>query len=275
MDKRGPEFLKKVFEKFVADHAKDGLVERAVRSLAAGGQAAVERGLKEFPKPFVQALAGDLYKTLSGQDVADGVSMTIRSFDEQEAKKFLDGLVAKVAEDEFALNIAKSVKKALANNSADDIENKLMDALSGRGGGEMRMAMFIFASLKPQLEELRDAPVEDIAERIKDIAATVPTDALAEQVAAVTSEMSPERVSRFTQGQVKKLPTAGAVADIVHGVGKVAKDKLGEIAATPDLNTARAKLDEFKAEARKVVGDVVSNDNAEKRKPKTGGSFDL
>lgn len=277
MEHPGFNLLKEAFKKFADKHADADLTGRVVRSLAAGGEAAVNKATQEFPKDFVKGVVGDFYALLSSQEVADGVSMTVRSFDEEKVKDLIDNVVESLKQDETALKLAKSLKDALNKTSTEDIENSLDAALSSRSLGERMIFKAFFEQAKPHIEEMRHASEEEIAEKIKELADTIPSDAVAAQVAALTREITPERVSKQAHDFVGKLPSPAAIADILDGVGKSAADKFGQISKSGDLNSAGSLLDQFVSEARDLVDRTLANDNTQKRtfKRKGGQDFDL
>lgn len=272
LDHPGFELLKEAFKKFAAKHDGEDIGNRLTRAAAAGGQAAVNKGLGEFPKTYVKEAAQDFFALLTSQEVADGVSLTARSFDEEKVKELLDSALLKLQEPETSLKIAEKVKEILEKTSTDDIENGLGAILSTRSPGEQMIGQAIFEQFKPMIDGMRGASVEDIAEQLKDVAATVPTDAIAAQAAALTKEITPERVSKQAHDLVGKLPSPGAVSEILHGVGEVASDKLGKISnSTTPAQDAKSLLGEFVAEASEVVREKLANDNESKRTFKKGG----
>ena len=93
MDHPGFDILKEVFNKFAEKYAGDDLSGRVVRSLAAGGQAAVDKGLQEFPQTYIKQVAQDFYAMVTSQETADGISTAVRSYDEEKVKISLELLV--------------------------------------------------------------------------------------------------------------------------------------------------------------------------------------
>lgn len=277
MDNNGFNLIREAFKKVADKYADSDIAGRVVRSLAAGGKAAVDKAQEEFPKNFVKQAVGDFYALLSSQEVADGISSTVRGFDEEKVKEVVDSALNQLKQDDVALKLAKSVKDALQKTSTDDLENALDAALSGRGMGERMVAKMFFEQARPIIDEMRDASEEDIAEKIKELADTVPSDAIAQQVAALTREITPERVSQQAHQFVGKLPSPNAVSEILHDLGKSAGDKFDQISKAGSLKDAGSILQQFTDEARSIVSDTLANDNAAKKtfKPNKGRDFDL
>lgn len=277
MEHPGFNLLKEAFKKFADKHGDADLTGRVVRSLAAGGEAAVNKGMQEFPKDFVKGVVGDFYALLSSQEVADGVSMTVRSFDEEKVKELMDSVIDSLKEDETALKVAKAIKDALEKTSTEDLENSIDAAMSSRSLGERMIFKAFFEQAKPHIEEMRHASEEEIAEKIKELADTIPSDAVAAQVAALTREITPERVSKQAHDFVGKLPSPAAISEILEGVGKSAADKFGQISKTGDIQNAGNLLDQFVSESRDLVDRTLANDNTKKQtfKRKGGQDFDL
>ncbi|MDE1151849.1 MAG: hypothetical protein PW788_04855 [Micavibrio sp.] len=272
MQNPGFDLLKEAFKKFAQKHDGEDLGNRLVRSVAAGGEAAVNKGLTEFPKAFVKTVAQDFFNMVTSQEVADGVSLSARSFDEEKVKETLDTLVAKLQEPETSLKVAKQIKDVLSKASTDDLENSIEALMDGRPMGEQMIFKMFFAQAKPLIDGMRDASEEEIAEQVRDLAATIPTDAIASQVAALTKEVTPERVSKQAHDLVGKLPSPGAVSEILHGVAGLASKKLGDISNSPNASLdAKNLLGEFVAEAQAVVKEKIANDDQNKKTFKKGG----
>jgi hypothetical protein len=254
MDNPGFNLLKEVFAKFAAKHNGEDLTNRVVRSLAAGGQAAVEKGLQEFPASYVKTVAEDFYAMVTSQELADGISMSARSFDEEKIKEQLKDLLNKT--------------------STDDIENSIDALMSGRSLGEKMIFKAFFEQARPIIDGMRGAPEEEIAEQIKELAATIPTDGIAQQDGAMTREITPERVAKQAHDLVGKLPSPKAVSDILHGVGKAASKAFGNVS---DAQGAKDALSGFVSEAGDLVRETIANDNASKTKfnKKGGQDFSL
>lgn len=272
----GLDLLKEAFKKFAAKYVTPENADKLTRTAAAGGQAAVNKGLAEFPKAYVKDAANDFYGILNSSEISDGISQAVRAFDEEKVKALLDKGMAKLQEEETSLKVAKQIKDVLAKTSNEQIEQGLDNALATRADGEAMIVKALFEQFKPMLDDARNGSVEDVAAQVRDIAATIPTDAIAMQAAALTREITPERVSKQADAIVGKLPSGKAVADIVHGLGELASDKLGAIAAskTP-ANDAKAAAAEFASEAQGLVGKIIAKDNENKAKPPKGAKFDL
>lgn len=277
MEHPGFRILKEAFQHFADKHGDADLTGRVVRSLAAGGKAAVDKAQEEFPQSFVKQVVGDFYALLSSQEVADGISMSVRGLDEEKVKELMDSVIDTLKQDDTALKLAKSLKDTLNKTSTDDIENALDAALSGRGMGERMIAKAFFEQARPHIDEMRDASEEEIAEKIKELADTIPSDAIAQQVAALTREITPERVSQQAHQFVGKLPSPSAISEILHDLGKSASDKFDQISKTGDVKNAGAILEQFAVEARDIVERKLANDNANKNnfKRDKGGDFKL
>ncbi|MBI1214509.1 MAG: hypothetical protein GC185_01660 [Alphaproteobacteria bacterium] len=274
MDNPGFDLLREVFAKFAAKHDGEDLTNRVVRSLAAGGKAAVEKGLEEFPATYIKTVAEDFYAMVTSQELADGVSMTARSFDEEKVKEVLDSALTQLQNDDTALKVAKQLKDMLSKTSTDDIENSIDALMSGRSLGEKMVFKAFFEQARPIIDGMRDASEEEIADQIKELAATIPTDGIAQQVGAMTREITPERVAKQAHDFVGTLPSPGAISDIVQGVGKAASKAFGGIS---DANGAKNALADFVSEAGDLVRETIANDNASKKtfKKKGGQDFSL
>lgn len=277
MDNPGFRLLKEAFKQFADKHANDDIVGRVVRSAAAGGKAAADKAQQEFPQEFIKQVVGDFYALVSSQEVADGISSTVRDLDEEKIKEVVDGVISQLKQDEVALKLAAQLKEVLGKASTDDLENALDAALSGRNMGERMIAKMFFEQARPHIDEMRDATPEEIAEKIKELADTIPSDMIAQQVAGLTREVTPERVSQQAHKLVGQLPSPNAISEIASGLGKAASDAFGQISKTGDIKNAGAVLDQFKTEASDLISRTLSNDNAAKKtfKPGKGRDFDL
>jgi hypothetical protein len=278
MDFPGFDFLKKTVEDFVDRNVNGAdLTGRAVRTAATGAKATVDKAVEEFPADFIKGFFTDLYETVASQDVADGLSMAVRSMDEQQIKETLDILIADLKKDEIAGKVADTVKDLLSKYPTEEIEAAFDQFISGRSYGEQMIAKMFFQQVKPVIDEMRDMSAEDLIGRIQELADTIPTDALAAQVGAMTREFTPERISKQTHDLVGKLPSPATVSGIFHDVAAAASSKLDGIAQSGSLDDAKALLSDFAREAVDIAKQRVSNDNAAKKNfnRKKGGDFNL
>lgn len=278
MEYPGFRILKDAFDRFVQDQNGADIEGRIVRTFATGAKSAVEKGTEEFPKEFIQNLATDFYAFVSSQEIADGISISARSFDEEKVKEMLDQAVDTLKQDEVAEKIAQSIKDTLEKTPTDDLEHLIDAALQDSPMATRMLVKVFFERVKPQIDEMRELGVEDIADRLKQMADTIPTDALAAQVAALTREITPERVSKQAHDLVGKLPTPTAVSDVLHDLGDAASRALDDVAANGTVKGAGEILGEFSRNAKEIVSRTLSNDNQSKKtfkKKPGGGSFDM
>lgn len=277
MDMPGFDFLKRVAQDFLARNEGADLTGRAVRSLATGGKATADKAAEEFPAEFIDTFFTDLYETVASQEVADGLSMAIRSMDEAQVKETLDLLVSEIKKPENAEKVAKALKDVLEKNSTDKIEQAFEAFISGRSHGEQLVAKLMFQQFKPVIDEMRGMSEQDLVFKIQEIADVIPTDALAAQVGAVTREFTPERMAKQTHDLVGKLPSPQTLSGVFHDIASDASRKLGDIAQTGNLDDARALLSDFASNAARIAKERIANDNAGKRNfdRKGGGDFSL
>lgn len=276
----GLNLLKEAFKKFADKYGNTELGNKVTRSVAAGAQATVNHGLKEFPKSYIKDAVNDFIGVLTSQEVADGISQSVRAFDEEKVKEKLDQLMAKLQEPEVSLKVAAQIKRVLDKNSTESIEKNLDQALATRSDGEQMIVKALFEQFKPMIDTMRDSSVDEVAEQVRDLAATVPTDAIAMQAAALTREITPERVSEQAQALAAKLPNGKQVSDIVHGLGTLASEKLGDLSKSANVAAdAKTAIADFVTEAQNVVKAKLANDNSDttpKRKPgRDGKNFSL
>ena len=277
-DNPGFRLLKQAFDKFAAKYDGGDMAARVVRSVAAGGKAAVDHGMQEFPKTFVSQMAKDFYNLLSSQDVSDGISSAVRSFDEEKVKEMVDGMIANLKDRDRALEIAKQVKEALKKASATDIEAQLDGILQMSNVPlEMRMLfMAFFDQAKPIIDGMKHDSEEEIADKIMELADQIPADMIAAQVAAMTREVTPERVSKQAHDIVGAMPSPQAVADIVHGIGEAASEHFDRAARISSPSEVADIARDFAQNASGIVGNIIDQDKITKKTfKKTDQDFDL
>ncbi len=265
MDNPGFGRLRDAFKKFVTEQATGEVGARAVRTLAAGGKALVDKALEEFPKDIVKGIASDFYKFLLSDEVAEGASLAVRSFDEEKIKATLLEVSVLLQDDETATMFAKGFRLGLKKSNNDDIEGMVDYILAGRPVAVRWIAKAFFENAKPYIDEMRGASTEQITQKIKDLAETLPVDTIASQVADYTREVTPARVSKMMQDFVAKQPTPDAVAEIAEGVGKVASVRLDDMSKAPTLEDADKVLKTMASEANAVIKRVVVKDDVVKK----------
>ena len=258
-------FFRDLFNKIAGQVDGQDLTNRVVRAAGAGAKAAAERGLQEFPHDFIKDTIDNAYAGLVSQELAEQISMSIRSFDEEKIKDVLDTVVEKMKEDQTAAALAKQLKEVLKQADNDQIEGMIEQLIPDDRFSERMIFKALFMQARPILNEMRGMDEAELAEKIKELADTIPTDILAMQVGALTREITPERIIEQAHGAVSKLPSGGAVADIIHGVGTSAVKHFDAVAKSRNLQDAANAFDAFKSEARSIVTGQISADNAAKK----------
>jgi uncharacterized membrane protein YheB (UPF0754 family) len=278
MDFNNPDFkgIIDAFSKFASAHGGDDIAGRITRALASGGKAAVDKSLEEFPKTFITRTAKDFYALISSQEIADSLSSSVTSFDEEKVKEAVDNLADRLKDPEVALQVAKQVKEILSKTSTDDIEAAL-DGLTDKLPADKRMmVIFTLAQAKPLIDSMRTASDEEVAEIISSIADNLPSDLIALQLGALTREVTPERISKHTQDAVDKLPSPKALGDIVHGIGKSASEHLESASKSATPGDAANILKQFITNIGADVSDTLAKDKTTKKKNKPqNGDFNL
>lgn len=262
----GFNFFRDIFNKIAGQVDGQDLAGRAVRVAGAGAKAAAERALQEFPHSYIKDAIESAYNTLMSEELADQISMHIRSFDEEKIKDALDAIVLKMQDDDTAAALAKQVAQVLKQADNDQIEGMIEQMIPEDRFSERMIFKAVFNQFRPVLDEMRGMDEEDLAEKIKELAATIPTDVLAMQVGALTREFTPERILEQAQNAVGKLPSGNAVADIMHDVGNAAVRHFDTIANARDLKEAASAFEDFKTDAKAIISGQISADNDAKEK---------
>ena len=273
----GFDFLRDAFKKIAGQLDGQDLTGRVVRAAGAGAKSAAERGMKEFPHDFIKNTIDNAYAGLVSSELAEGISRSIRSFDEQKIQEVLDKVVQSMKEDRNAAALAKQLKEVLKQADNDQLEAAIEQLIPEDRFSERMIFKALFMQARPILDDMRTMDEAQLAETIKELADTIPTDVLAMQVGALTREFTPERILDQAQAAVGKLPSGGAIADIVHGVGNAAIKNFDAVAKSRNLQDAANAFDAFKAEAKAIVNGQISADNEAKKtfdnKGKGGGKF--
>lgn len=258
-------FFRELFNRVAGQVDGQDLAARAVRAVGAGAKAVAERGLQEFSHDFIKGSVEGAYASLISDELAENISMNIRSFDEGKIKDLLDTVVEKMKEDETAAMMAKQMKEILKKADNDQIEGMIDHLIpADRFNERMIFKTFFMLQAGPALDEMRNMEEAEIAEKIQELADVIPTDILAQQVGAFTREITPERIVEQAHGVVGKLPSGAAVADIVHGVGNAAIKHFDAVARSRSLQDAANAFDALKTEAQEIVSGQISADNAAK-----------
>lgn len=274
------ESLKDVFKKFVSDkYDMNDITGRVIRSAAVGGKEAVRHGLQEFPKAFVDQAVRDLYDLVSSQDLADSVSGIVRSFDEEKVTEIVESLTASLKDRDAALQLAAKIKDILDKTGGADGLTAQLDALMGMSDippmGKILFSTFLNQA-GPILEDMKGSSDEEIADKIMELADAIPSDMIAAQVAALTSQVTPDRISKQAHDFIGQLPAPQTVADIVHTIGDAAQSRLDDLSKISDPSQMSGILRDFAQDASDIIGGKVNEDKRNKRDFKKGpGGFDL
>lgn len=262
----GFDFLRDAFKKFADKVDGQDIANRALRAAGAGGKALVDRGTEEFPHDYIKGLVESAYALLTSQEIAEGISMSVRAYDEEKIKELLDTVVAQLKEDQVATQLAKQVKEILRQASNDELHGAIEQLLDGRPAHEKMIFNAMFQmQIRPILDDLRSANEDELVDKIKELADTIPTDLIALQVGALTREITPERIIHQAHAAVDKLPSGTAIADIAHGVAKSASKGFDAVSKARSLKDVASALDTFAAEAQSIVSGKVANDQQAKK----------
>lgn len=262
----GFDFLRDAFKKFADKVDGQDIANRALRAAGAGGKALVDRGTEEFPHDYIKGLVESAYALLTSQEIAEGISMSVRAYDEEKIKELLDTVVAQLKEDQVATQLAKQVKEILRQASNDELQGAIEQLLDGRPAHEKMIFNAMFQmQIRPILDDLRSANEDELVDKIKELADTIPTDLIALQVGALTREITPERIIHQAHAAVDKLPSGTAIADIAHGVAKSASKGFDAVSKARSLKDVASALDTFAAEAQSIVSGKVANDQQAKK----------
>ncbi len=267
----GFDFLREAFNKLTTQLDKDDLAGRLARTAGAAGKAGAERGMQEFPHSFISDAINNIYATLVSQELAEGISMSIRSYDEQKIKEVLDTVVDKLKEEQTAAAIGKQLKEVLKQLDNDQLEAAIEQLIPSDRIGERMIFKALFQQARPILDDLRTLDETELAYKIQELADTIPTDLLAMQVGALTREITPERIVNHAHSVVGKLPSGQAIADIVHGVGASAVKNFDAVAKARTVQDAAAALQNLKDEAKAIVSGQISADQVAKKQYKGKG----
>lgn len=273
----GFEFLRDAWKKFADKADGQEIAGRLVRSAGAGGKALVDRGLQEFPKDYIQGLVDDAYALVTSKELAEGISLNIRSFDEEKIKQVLDSLVTEMKKDENAAKLAQQFKQLLSQADNDQVEAMIERMIPENRMNERIIFKMAFMQARPVLDEMREMNQADLAEKIKELADAIPTDLLALQAGAATREITPERLTAQAHGVIGQLPSGKTLADIVHGLGQSASKHFDTVSKARTLADATKAIKAFTGEAANIVAGKVADDKAAKKKfdKKGGGDYTL
>jgi hypothetical protein len=274
----GLDLIKAAFKKFADKHDTEDLALRVVRSGAAGVKATADKLQVEFPQPFVKAIAADFYSMIASQDVADGISMAVRSFDEEKVSDILSGIVDQLKDQKTSEELAQKLKEALQKVPMDDIEANLGALMGGRSPIEQMMFQAVFNSqIRPQLEDIRDGSIAEGAERIREMADMIPTDDIAAQVGNLTRNITPEVVGKQTHNLVGKLPSPNAVANIAQGVAEKVSETFNNVSNAKSLENAKDLVAGLAADVGGVIESALNTDAGSKKTfgKKKGGNLGL
>lgn len=263
----GSNFFRDLFNKIAGQLDGQDLGGRIARAAGAGAKAAAERGMQEFPHSLIKDAIENAYASIVSDELAERISMNIRSFDEEKIKDALDVIVAKLQEPETAAAFAKQLNQILKQADNDQIQAMIEQMIPDRFYSERMIFSTTFnLVVGPVLTRMRGMDEIQLAKEIQELAATLPTDIIAMQAGALTREFSPERILEQAQEAVGKLPSGSAIADIVKGVGESAVKHFDAVSKARSLKEAGNAIDSLKAEAKAIISGQLSADEAAKKK---------
>lgn len=278
MDNDAFDPLKDIFNRFKSKYDPKDISARVTRSLAAGGKKAVEHARQEFPKTFISQFTQDFYDMVIGQETSDAISNFVRSVDEEKVKNTIDQLVSSLKDEQKALDLASKLKFISNKVPVDQIGPQLdllVSMLNLPPIGQVIFSTFL-DQFKPILQEIKDAPEEEIAQRIMQLADMIPGDMIAAQIANITDQFTPERVSKEINNLVGKLPAPQIVADTAHILGQTAEKHLDQMSKIADIADLKGIVADFRRESSEKMQQLFEDENKNnKKQPPKGGSFKL
>jgi hypothetical protein len=260
-----PDFdLSKIFEALNSDDVKD-VASRLARTALAGGKAALDQALHEFPEAAINSAASDLYKLIAGPRVTELLESGAKQREENTVKA-VEAILTRLQNPDTVARVLTTVQPVLAKLPMKTIDSAVIKLLEKAPAQEQQTYAIIYTNvIRPALDQARTSDPKTLAAKIAFFASFIPAEEIAAQITDFTNKGSktPD-VAAKQKELLAKLPEPETLSGIVHGVGKAASKRLGEAVEKP-AKTIEI-LTHLPGEAIEVVADKLAGDAAAKAK---------
>lgn len=222
-------------------------------ALLNNGKDAIDNAMAQYSENDLTNLVQDLYDRLSNPSTggaAFGGNLP-GGFDADKLAQLIDKAKDQLQNPVVSLMVAKQIKGVLKGKTNEEIQALLEESFKGRSMNDQMMLQMALYQLGPVLDDLRNATDEDVAAKIRDAAANLPSDQIAQQLVDMLQQNAPQAPS--TEDLTKNLPAAEDVAGTVHKLGEAASKALDDAAKSSDMGQAADILKKFSDNARTII----------------------
>ena len=176
----------------------------------------------------------------------------------------VDGLKKQLQNPVVSLIVAQGLKEFAKKGGAQTLKDSLAGSLSGMSFQEQLIAELVIGQLAHKLDNLKTASTTDVAAQLRKLAATLPSELVAEQIAAVLkSQQAPQPKTP----DLSELPAPDDVADASLNIVKAASDALDKASKAPTLKDALDALKKFPANANDIMTRLQNGERSSKFQP--------
>ena len=153
--------------------------------------------------------------------------------------------------------VAFAVKEALKKDNGNFLDASLAN-LPGSDFEKQLMAELLKAQLQQMQEELKKASVQEVAAIIRQNVAIIPSELIAEQLAAALKNAQPKQAAP----DLSQLPSPDALADTTINLLKSFSNTLGNAAKGASLDETLNTLKQFPANLNDIISRLQPGNNS-------------
>lgn len=225
-------------------------------------QTGLDNVLDQFKNEDMSIALARQLKGEMDKDMIDAVKSLMN--DKINALNGPQAAIARIVIDQLVEPMLEKMKEEPGRNMLKDLRMMAEDNLATMPVWQQSL----MKGLVKKLKDVEDAPVEEVAEFIRDTVSAIPTEVLAMQAYAISQSVTPERVMGITHSQIGKMPSPASISSVFTGVANAALKQLNR-AADPAKADAPASVAEFSRDVADVLSSAAINDNNKK------STFDL
>jgi hypothetical protein len=229
--------------------------EKALRPLLAAGKKKIDEALESAQtEQLTDALEDAFEQIKNGSDLSAQI-------DPAKIEQAIDAVKAQLQKPTVALVLAHGIKQLAKRSSPESLEAAIAAAMPN-GGFEAQLVAQLILS---QLENVKNTNANDLATQISKIAASLPSDLLAQQLGAQLQAAAQKQTQQVPG--LDQLPDAQVIADATKDVIKALSDTLDNASKTGSFADTVNVLKQFGANADAILKRALGQDFGQDNQP--------
>ena len=236
----------------------DQFNKQALQPFLASSKKKLDEAIDSTPSSALARQIEDAYAQLKNGNTGS------QQLDAAKIVPMVDSLKKQLQNPVVSLIVAQGLKEFAKKDGAQTLKDSLAGSLSGMSFQEQLIAELVIAQLAQAIDGLKTANAPDVAAKLRKLAANLPSEIIAEQIAAVLkSQQAPQPKTP----DLSELPAPEALADTTIDVIKAASDALDKASKATTFEGALDALKKFPANANDLITRLQNGERGSKFQP--------